>query len=698
MNNKIKSYDAIHRLFSCESLMGMGASASAQPQFQLFSRLTKAEEDGLNALIVKNCSVESIDDSAFGKEQVKSYMNRKQNDKFHSLTNKILGTSGTALLKHLPKATQKIVAELQARKNSLRAKAASSNDLNTKMAYAFEADQADNTLHQIVFGTLTTANECTRKNKERNGLLFNSAMESMQSYASATVFYPVFENSVVWFNAAGTVYPKLIPIKQVMNEITQPVIHTMTYVLQKLGEKGEVIDQVERSEFYRSFNDPKYDKFRTFMEREIKFDSTEFNKIINLRTDNLKHNGDKPALDPMENIKSDFSIVKHKIADVEEEQGPINIKTDYTIVEGPIVNENHYNGQTVYYHPDPSKADKFYFLSINYNSVDCTIFISVGKAATAQDLPNIENLTFRFKLHDINFKRRNDTRWMIVERPTFLETPVADRKEINTNVNEFQLISMRNDADQMSRLMGLNTEEIANKKEAVFFNGISDLQNRLEAEKLAAKKTGTEDQILYVSHVLDLATKNDLNRLEGLGLRIGGEIKAFINNYNYIAKTQMATTLSMLCHSTSTSVIAPVTKAISGTVDADSNGGFLGVDVDTRTHVMTIGTDGGAPVSAIIVGTDKDNLKASKYNSRNQELATGDIEYPFILFPRFQEANLATNLMIETPTRVISDPNYRSEINPNIPSTFIEYGVIFQSIRNASGKLVVKGSMIPGVL
>lgn len=693
---RINSYDSLHRMFSTEA-MGMGAQAAAQPSFGLFSQLTKVEEDNLNSLITKNCSVEQLDTDSFTKEQVLKYMTRKQDEKFHALTKKILGANGAPLLRHLPKATQRIVGELSARKSKLISQAATAKDLNERMAYAFESEQLGNTIEQIVFGTLTTANEVNKMNKKNMGLMYHTAMESMQTYA-ATVFYPVFENTVVWFNAAGTVYPKLIPIKQVMNEITQPVIHTMTYMLQKIDENSKVVAEVERSEFYRSFNDPKYDQFRQFMNREIKFDKTEFNKLINLKSDKLMHNDNKPALLPLENIKSDFTIISHKIADVEEEQGPINIKTQYNITESPAVNESYYNGQAFYYHPDPTKKDQFYIISLNYDSIGCTLLISINKAAGADELPDIETLTFNFKLHDVNFVQRNDTRWQIYERPSFLETPTANRKEINHNINEFQLMSMRNDADQMSRLMGLNTEQVGNEKETMFFKGIDRLNTALDAEKKAAKNTSTEDQILYLESTLDLATKSDLNRLEGLGLRIGGEISAFVKNYNYIAKTQMATTMSMLCHSTSTGIIAPATKAITGTVNSDSNGGFLGVDVDTRTHVMTIGTDGAAPVSAIIVGTDKDDLKAKKYDSSNQLLANGDIEYPFILFPRFQEANLATNLMIETPTRVISDPNYRSTTNPNVPATFIEYAAQFISIRNAGGKLTVKGSLVPGVL
>lgn len=693
---RINSYDSLHRLFSSESMMGMGQQAAA-PALSLFSRLTKLEEDNINSLITKNCSVEQLDTDSFNAEQIKSYMNRKQDSKFHALTKKILGSAGTPLLKHLPRATQKVVQELSSRKSALLSKAATANDLNTRTAFAFEAEQISNTLENIVFGTLTTANEVNKQNKRNQGLMYNVALENMQTYAS-TVFYPVFENTVVWFNAAGTVYTKLIPIKQVMNEITQPVIHTMTYVLQKLDDDNNVIASVERSEFYRSFNDPKYDQFRQFMDREIKFDKTEFNKLIHLKSDNLMHNGGKPALSALENIKSDFAIISHKIADEEAEQGPIPIKTPYTITDSPAVNESYYNGTTFYYHPDPTKKDKFYIISLNYDSIACTLLISINKAADADDLPEIETLTFRFKLHDVNFVQRNDTRWQIFERPSFLETPTANRKEINHNLNEFQLISMRNDADQMSRLMGLNTEQIGNEKENMFFKGVDKLNHNLDLEKKAAKNTSTEDQILYLESTLDLATKNDLNRLEGLGLRIGGEISAFVKNYNYIAKTQMATTMSMLCHSTSTSVLSPATKAITGTVDAESNGGFLGVDVDTRTHVLTIGTDGAAPVSAIIVGTDKDDLKAKKYDERGQVLANGDIEYDFILFPRFQEANLATNLMVETPTRVISDPNFRSKTNPNTPATFIEYAAQFISIRNAGGRLTVKGSLVPGVL
>lgn len=694
---RINSYDSMIRMFSTES-MGMGASEASKGSFNLFSKLTKVEEDNLASLIAKNCAVEQLDTDSFTKDQVIKYMSRKQDEKFHTLTKKIMSPNGAALLKHLPKATQKLVGELKSRRSSILSKAATSTNLNEKMAYSFESEQLGNTIEQIIFGTLTTANETNKENKRRSGLMYNASMESMQTYA-ATVFYPVFENTVVWFNAAGTTYTKLIPIKQVMNDVTQPVIHTMTYMLQKIDENGKVIAEVERSEFYRSFNDPKYDQFRQFMEREITIDKTEFNKLIDLRGDALKHNDNKPALLPLENIKSDFSIVKHKIADVEEDQGPIEIKTDFNITGSPAVNENYYNGQAFYYTPNKAEKDKFYIISINYDSIRCTLLISVQKALGAESLPDIETVTFNFKLHDVNFVQRNDTRWQIFERPSFLETPVAKRQEINHNLNEFQIISLRNDADQMSRLMGLNTEQVGNDKEMIFYRGCDRLNTNLEKEKKAAKNTATEDQILYLENTLDLATKSDLNRIEGLGIRIGGELSAFVRNYNYIAKTQMATTMSMLCHSTSVGIISPATKAITGTVNSESNGGFLGVDVDTRTHVICMGTDSATPISAIIVGTDKDDLKASKYDSRGEQvLAIGDIEYPFILFPRFQEANLATNLMLETPTRVISDPNYRSQTNPNTPATFVEYGTQFISVRNAGGKLKVKGSLVPGVL
>lgn len=698
MNNMIRSYANLSRLFATEAQATTAPNPNgkfSKKAFSLLDRLTKTEEDNLNVLISKHCAAEAVDPTFMGEAVALKHINYTTNKKFEDLTKKMMGPTGRQFLAYLPQATQKILNELSTRKQNLLNKASSTEDATAKFGYAFESEQIDNTMQQIIFGTLTTQNECNLANRRAFGALYST--ETMQTYA-ATVFYPVFEGTLVWFNCAGTTYTKLIPIKQVMNDVTQPVVHTMTYMLQKIDTKtNAVIKEVERSEFYRSYNDPKYADFREFMERKVTFKKSEFKKQINLKTDTLETTG-KPALDPLENIKSDFAIVGHKINGSDDDQGPIEIRTDFTIPGTQAVNELYYNGQSFYYYPNKEEKEKFYICSINYESNRCELLLSFDKSAGGQDLPDIEEVTFNFKLHDVNFVNKNDTRWQIYERPSFIPTPTVSRKEINHNMNEFNLMSTRNDADQLSRLMGLANEQISQEKENLFKENIDSLYSRLSDELKVAKKTSTENQVLYIESVLDLATKDDMNRLEGLGLRIGGELNAFVRNYDSRAYTRISTSLSMLTHNTSIGIIAPATKAISGEVTVDSNGGFLGVDVATRTQVITIGTDQAAPVSGVIVGTDKSDLAAKKYDAHGQQKAKGDIEYEFLIFPRFQEANLATNLMIETPTRVISDPNYKSETNRNIPATFVEYATQFYSLRNAGGKMTIKGSMVSGIL
>ncbi|MGL5314516.1 MAG: hypothetical protein ACRC92_14800, partial [Peptostreptococcaceae bacterium] len=594
--------EAINKLFAVEGLAGGQTAGKSSARASLFATLTPTEEESINTIIDNNCRVGHIPTDHFSKEQIEKATLTEQDKMFHKVSDKILSPQGSALRAKLPKATRKVIDALSVQRQSIMNRLSGAQNDADKHGAAFEMEQIDNVMHNVVFGTLTSAYETKVRNKNTVGYF---GMENVQSYNTA-IFYPVFENSIVWLNVAGTVYPKLIPIKQIMNDITQIVIHTKRMMLICRDAENNIIETLDRAELYNTFDNPKLDKYRQYMTKDVIIRKEDFNKEIMLRTTPLAGMGNKAALGSQETIKSDFFIRAHKVGEALEGatvKGKIMSTSEHTYnAEGPTISEVDYRGATVRHTPDKKKPNEFYIIAIQFDGKKHSMILTVSKSADGATLPDIQELTFEVKIHDINFVTSNNATFEEWTHPYFLATPPMSRREIPQNVNEYQYIDSRNEGDTFNTLIGLNNEFISNQKEKVFYNGILDMEDTLKIDKEAEKGSDLEGTTLYMEEVLDLNAHQEYRRVESIGLRLSNTLTSIKTNYEYMAKTTQECSISMLGHTTSLNVLNPNLRVVTGEVSNSSNGQFLGVEQKARTYVVTLGDSLQAPISVIVVG------------------------------------------------------------------------------------------------
>ena len=153
----------------------------------------------------------------------------------------------------------------------------------------------------------------------------------------------------------------------------------------------------------------------------------------------------------------------------------------------------------------------------------------------------------------------------------------------------------------------------------------------------------------------------------------------------------------MLGHTASLLALDNFVTPVVGTVNEESNGQFLGVAQQARTSVLTLGTDTNNPVNSVVVGTDKNDMSADPYATTPvvgtpiQWKAPEDVEYMMYVIPEYKETNLETHMLVETPTKVQADGNFRSARRPFVPNIQIEYTAKFFIARESSAKFYVKG-------
>ena len=206
-------------------------------------------------------------------------------------------------------------------------------------------------------------------------------------------------------------------------------------------------------------------------------------------------------------------------------------------------------------------------------------------------------------------------------------------------------------------------------------------------EKLIKDFKEDPNKMLYAEYTTDMDIPNQVNKKEALNLYLGTAMRVLKDKLNAQGNTSTDVQMNIFTHTLHLPVIDPVLQIITGSVDEDTNGKFLGVAQDARTYVLTLGTSTSTPVQSVVVGTDKWDLMTQV----EEDTVAEDIGYQFNILPVFKESNVETNLFVETPTRVISDNAVRSNRHPFVPAMFMEYSSKLETLRPTAADLTIKG-------
>lgn len=613
----------------------------------------------------------------------------------------------------LPAEIQAIVKPLLNMRNAAESKMDKLSEADAKslrFAVNFEKKQAENAMEKVLFGICSNLID-----RELNANPFAPAMESGYSYQQ-TIPYPKLEAPVQWVNCAATVYPKVAKVKSLLNPFTSVVIHSQEIWYVPYDENNiKQIDKAVRREDLFSVMDPAkagfdMDAFFGSQTRELTVLDSDFNKIIDFQTSNVynpennvltsggavkttwKTGSDlKPFLGADEQVRSDFRITGIAIT------GEPKWATQelYDLRSGKVLAdafaEMYDKGKVL---PWEYKPGKIYFISLLWDGQPQQLTVSVSKSDNT--MPDIKAIKFEFKMNDLfnQFKTRLDIE--IRTRRTVLSAGAVVRKDIPNLAEHFSIIDERQGGSILTKLTNLTAEKSAHEKEYVWFKGYTDMTERL-AEEYKVTPFTQNNTTLYTEMATDLDIKGEVNKDQAIRYALGNALRGMKTKLDIRANSNIDVQTNMMGHTSSLLALDNFVTPVVGTVNEESNGQFLGVAQQARTSILTLGTDTNNPVNSVVVGSDKVDVSANPYAATPvpgnplQWKAPEDVEYMMYVIPEYKETNLETHMLVETPTKVQADGNFRSARRPFVPNIQIEYTAKFFIARESSAKFFIKG-------
>lgn len=615
----------------------------------------------------------------------------------------------------LPTEVQAIMKPLQNMKTAVENKLdklSEADNRSVRFALNFEKKQVENAMEKVLFGICSNLID-----REINANPFAPAMESGYSYQQ-TIPYPKLEAPVQWVNSAATVYPKVAKVKSLLNPFTSVVIHSQEIWYVPYDENNiKQLDKAVKREDLFSVMDPAkagfdMDAFFGSQTRELTVLAQDFNKILDFQKSEIynpenntlttggavktgsqwKTGTDlKAFLGADEQVRSDFRITGIAVA------GEPKWATQelYDLRSGKVLAdafaEMYDKGKVLPWEYAPGKI---YFISLLWDGQPQHLTVSVSKSDNS--MPNIEAIKFEFKLNDLfnQFKTRLDIE--IRTRRTVLSAGAVVRKDIPNLAEHFSIIDERQGGSILTKLTNLTAEKSAHEKEYVWFKGYTDMTERL-AEEYKVTPYTKNSTTLYCEMATDLDIKGEVNKDQAIRYALGNALRGIKAKLDIRANSNIDVQTNMLGHTASLLALDNFVTPIVGTVNEESNGQFLGVAQQARTSVLTLGTDTNNPVNSVVVGTDKNDMSADPYATTPVAgtpitwKAPEDVEYMMYVIPEYKETNLETHMLVETPTKVQADGNFRSARRPFVPNIQIEYTAKYFIARESSAKFFIKG-------
>lgn len=621
-------------------------------------------------------------------------------DKFNSLPTEI-----QASLQHIRR--QKVALENDIAKGIYNTPA-------LKMAAKWKMEHTTEALESALFSIFSGVKEA------QIGKLQPGNAPAMESYSyQAAIVYPKLETQIQWIAACATMYNKVLKIKQLYNKFTSIPVHTQIPMYQVVDPDDHTIKHEFRREDVLAFIDPRsQDKAGSKLEgisklfktltKKISIKKANFRQLIKLRSDLVFAPGANGILESQatsvapnvsaitadELVRSDFYVESLEING--QKLGPV-----YDVNAGLMLsetnNEQDYKGKVLLVTPDKNKPTETYYLTIQFNGTDQTIMVACDKAHGSAAAHDVDAIDIEFKILDPFNMWKSTPEYILKEERGYLNAGPEIKEWIPVLNDQLEVLDERLGGSYFARIMNMATEFIGQRKEIVFFEGYKKMKKSVieeytGADELAKKKT------LYATQTVDLQIATSVRKIETMNVQLGPAFYALSQKYRIASQSQKDAQINMFASSYHLGVFAGKMTTVVGEVTEASDDKFLGVNQESTVNILTIGDDVKAPISAIVVGTDKGGLEAKTVDSTGNPLSPDQIKYDFHIIPYFAEANIQTILGTETPIRVTNDNAQRNPKHPNVPGLCMDCTFNFNTLRGAAGDFAVYGyntSLIP---
>lgn len=576
----------------------------------------------------------------------------------------------------LPKDIQKVLNPLQKQKIALETAIASVGP-NSEKSYSlqYKLKTVRHAMESMLFNHFSKLQ--TRK------AIFNMAgkqIAGLESYNYMdAIYYPKLEAMTQWVNVTASIYPKLIKIKQLLNEITQIPVHTQEVYVNFLDDNGKTVRSVKREDLYSRMVPVDVPEAYDAFDRSLVLKKVDFGKDIFLRETPID-GVPGTFITHSELVRADIDVTD-VVLEGGTSLGPV-FDPKAGMMQGSALNELDWKGgKNIKIVPDPKRPDKYYKISAEFYGPDQMLSFSQTYKSN-DDMKDIKEVHFLFKIRDNFMTQKARTDFEIRYARGIIHAPAINRIEIPLIQTELDALDGRLQGDFLNKITNIASEYITHDKDNKFWTGYKAMKTKIVED---FKKD--PNKVLYASFATDMNIPSQVNKKETINMYLGTAMRVLKDKLNAQGNTSTDVQLNMFTHTLHLPVIDPVLQIITGTVDEDANGKFLGVVQDSRTYVLTLGTSTSTPVQSVVVGTDKWDLMSKVKDN----VAAEDISYTFNVLPVYKESNMETNLFVETPTRIITDNAYRSNRHPFVPAMFMEYGSKFEVMRATAADLTIKG-------
>ena len=511
------------------------------------------------------------------------------------------------------------------------------------------------------------------------GNMLGGQIEGLESYSyTNAIYYPKLEAMTQWVNVTAAIYPKIIKVKQLLNEITSIPVHTQEVWIEFQNDKGEVVRSVRREDLYSHMVPVDVPEAYDAFDRALVLKKVDFGKDLFLRSTPIE-GVPGTFITTSELVRSDISVTDVVLEDGTH-LGPV-FDPKAGLMQGTAINEMDWKGKVIKIVPKSTEPEKYYKVSAEFDGTDQ--MLSFAQTYKSQpEMKDIAEVHFLFKIRDNFMTQKAKTDFKVREVRGFINASAINRLDIPLVQTELDALDGRLQGNFLNKITNLASEYITHDKDNKFWTGYKKMK-----EKLIKDFKEDPNKMLYAEYTTDMDIPNQVNKKEALNLYLGTAMRVLKDKLNAQGNTSTDVQMNIFTHTLHLPVIDPVLQIITGSVDEDTNGKFLGVAQDARTYVLTLGTSTSTPVQSVVVGTDKWDLMTQV----EEDTVAEDIGYQFNILPVFKESNVETNLFVETPTRVVSDNAVRSNRHPFVPAMFMEYSSKLETLRPTAADLTIKG-------
>ena len=542
------------------------------------------------------------------------------------------------------------------------------------------------------FENINTSGHAIKREIDTRAQVALAGTESGVATYQNTIYYPVWNTSLQWLNSASPIYTKVVRVKELANEFSGIPIHTKKWIYDFVNEQEEVLVSVPREELFSKFSPDNVPEAYQQNIKILQVTAEEANNQINLYKTPLSSHGNRPFLKPLEHVRSDFYIKAIKLAGQDEVIGKV-----YDYRSGKVLTESMHEVERKGKHftistNEPGKEKAYFDLTVYYDDKEQD-FKTYWRRSDAT-MKDIEWIQFEFKGYDADYIYHSNMRPRSYTEVTYIEAGAEIRNDLPTNINAFNAINQRTGGNYLQEMLNMTAEYVLNHKEKIFMDHFVETIGILRSREELAQQTGNMEHTktdLYAEAYIDLKVEETNRKEEWVNFKLGPSITAMRNRLSQRAYSKNEAQMTMFGHTLSMGVLAQRTKMISGVVNEETNGKYLGVDAQVRSYAYTVGTPQTQAVDMIFVASDKDELKAKDRTVDNVLLPQSEIVYQFFGIPTFSEANMETMFMTETPIRVTNSADVRSNAQILIPSIISVTHAKMQTIRESAAEIAITG-------